>query len=357
MATQELDTARAEEFAGDLLGILNGGYLTLGISIGQRTGLFDAMAGLPPSTSAEIAEAARCDERYVREWLAVMTTGGIVDHDPDGGTYSLPPEHAACLTRAAGTSNLAPLALYVPVLAQVEDSLVRCFELGGGVPYSAYPAFQLVQAEQTDRVFDAALIDRVVPLVPGLPERLWEGIDVLDLGCGKGHAANLFASAFPASRIAGYDLSDEAIAAASKEAVEMGITNVRFEVRDISRLDEPERYDLITTFDVIHDLAKPRETLRGIRRALRPGGTYLMVDIRASSNLHENLDHPLGPALYMTSLAHCMTVSLAQGGEGLGTMWGEQKARELLAEAGFERVSLEEVEGDIVNNYYVAGVD
>jgi 2-polyprenyl-3-methyl-5-hydroxy-6-metoxy-1,4-benzoquinol methylase len=354
MATQEIDAARAEEFAGRMLGILNDGFLTLAVSLGQRTGLFDTLAELPPSSSDEIADAAGLDERYVREWLAALTTGGIVDHDPDSGTYTLPPERAACLTRAAGPDNLAAFALYIPVLSQVEDSLVKCFEQGGGVPYSEYPSFQTVQAEETERIFDASLVDHVVPLVPGMPQRLYDGIDVLDLGCGQGHAANLLAQAFPTSRVVGYDLSEEAVAAARKEARQMGLTNARFHVCDVSDLDEPDRFDLITTFDVIHDLARPRDALRGIHAALRPGGTYLMVDIRASSNLHENLDHPLGTALYVVSLAHCMTVSLAQDGEGLGTMWGEQKARELLAEAGFEHVSVEQIEGDIVNNYYVA---
>jgi ubiquinone/menaquinone biosynthesis C-methylase UbiE len=354
MATQEIDAARVEEFAGRMLGILNDGFLTLAVSLGHRTGLFDTMATLPPSTSEEVADVAGLDERYVREWLAAMTTGGIVEHDPDTDTYELPPERAASLTRAAGADNLAAFALYIPVLSQVEDSLVTCFERGGGVPYSEYPSFQSVQAAETERVFDASLVDHVVPLVPGLPQRLHKGIDVLDVGCGQGHAVNLLAQAFPASRVVGYDLSEEAIATARREARQLGLTNARFHVADVNDLDEPNSFDLITTFDVIHDLARPRAALCGINRALRGDGTYLMVDIRASSNLHENLDHPLGTSLYVISLAHCMTVSLAQDGEGLGTMWGEQKARELLAEAGFKRVRLEQIDGDIVNNYYLA---
>jgi len=119
-------------------------------------------------------------------------------------------------------------------------------------------------------------------------------------------------------------------------------------------MTDRDRFDFITAFDAIHDQAKPRTVLAGIAAALRPGGTFLMVDDRASSHLHENLDHPLGPFLYGVSTMHCMTVSLAQGGEGLGTVWGEHKARELLAEAGFVGVAVYTQPGDIANNYYVA---
>ncbi|HLB26693.1 MAG TPA: class I SAM-dependent methyltransferase, partial [Dehalococcoidia bacterium] len=128
----------------------------------------------------------------------------------------------------------------------------------------------------------------------------------------------------------------------------------RFEAKDAATLDEPGRYDLITAFDAIHDQAQPTRVLRAIAEALRPDGVFLMVDIAASSNLHENIDHPLGPALYAVSTMHCMTVSLALNGEGLGTMWGEQLARQKLAEAGFTRVDVKQVPGDFINNYYIA---
>jgi SAM-dependent methyltransferase len=165
---------------------------------------------------------------------------------------------------------------------------------------------------------------------------------------------NLMAQAFPNSRFVGYDFQPGGIAAARASAEALGLGNVRFEVRDATALDEPGTHDFIITFDVIHDLAQPLRVLGAIREALRPGGTYLMVDIAASSNLEENLDHPIAPALYTVSLFHCMTVSLAQGGPGLGTMWGEQAARRLLAEAGFDRVEVQRVPGDFMNNYYLA---
>ena len=165
---------------------------------------------------------------------------------------------------------------------------------------------------------------------------------------------NLMAQAFPNSRFGGYDLSDDAITAARTEAQLWGLDNVRFEAKDATRLEERDHYQLITAFDVIHDLAHPAEVLQNIYRALEPGGTFLMLDPAASSHLHENLGHPMGPFLYTVSTMHCMTVSLEQGGMVLGTAWGEQSARRMLAEAGFAEVEVEHVEGDIFNNYFIA---
>jgi len=351
---QELDPARAEAFAGQMIGSLNGAALTLLTSIGHQTGLFDTMAGLPPSTSQQIAHAAKLNERYVREWLGAMVTGRIVEYDLAGGKYRFPPEHAAALTRAAGPDNLGPLMQFVPLLAQVEEGIIESFRNGGGVPYSSYPKFQQLMSEESARVFDATLIDVTLPLVPGLVPRLQTGIDVLDIGCGSGHAINVMTKAFPNSRFTGYDFSDEGIAAGRAEAQRMGLTSTRFEVKDVATLNERGRFDFITAFDAIHDQAHPTKVLKSIAEALRPGGTFLMVDVAASSNVEENIEHPLGPALYMFSTLHCMTVSLALNGEGLGTVWGEQLARQKLADAGFTNVDVKQVQGDILNSYYIA---
>lgn len=351
---QELDETKAEAFAGQMVGVLNDAMLALMTSIGHQTKLFDAMADLSPSTSEEIASAANLNERYVREWLGAMVVGGVVDYDPDRKTYRLPPEHAACLTRVAGPDNLASLAQLVPLLGNVEGGIVESFRNGGGVPYSAYARFQELMAEDSAQVYGATLIETPLPLVPGLVERLESGIAVADIGCGQGIALNLMAQAFPNSRFIGYDLSEEGIAASRAEAERMGLENARFEVGDVTTFDEREHYQLITAFDVIHDLAHPAEVLRNIFNALGPGGTFLMVDIAASSHLHENIEHPLGPFLYAVSTMHCMTVSLEQGGVGLGTVWGGQKAQQMLADAGFGEVEVEQVEGDILNNYYIA---
>jgi SAM-dependent methyltransferase len=354
MTTQQLDEARTEAFGERMLEALNGASLTLMTSVGYRTGLFDAMAELPPSTSAEIADAAGLNERYVREWLGAMVTGRVVEYDARERAYSLPAEHAASLTRAAGPDNIAAVAPYIPLFGSVESEVVECFRNGGGVPYSAYPRLQEQLDNESRPIYDATLIDRTLPVAPGLVERLEAGIDVADVGCGAGHAINLMAQAFPNSRFTGYDFSEDGVERGRSEADSMGLRNARFEARDVAHLGAPDSFDLVTAFDTIHDQAQPRKVLKEIAEALRRDGTFLMVDIAASSNVEENVDHPLGPTIYAFSTMHCMTVSLALDGEGLGTAWGEQKAKELLAEAGFDDVDVRQVEGDIFNNYYVA---
>ncbi len=360
-----IDQSKAEAFAGRMLDILNSSTLGLMISIGHQTGLFDVMSRLAvPSTSTEVAKAANLHERYVREWLGAMVTGRILEYDPANSKYRFPPEHAALLTRDAGIDNLAVFTQYIALFGDVEQKVIDCFHKGGGVPYSAFPRFQQLQAEETRRVFDARLIEQIIPLVDGLADTLRAGIDVLDVGCGQGHAINLMAKTFPNSRFAGYDISEEGIKAAKEEAKQIGLTNVSFEVKDVASINEYEKYDLITAFDVIHDQAQPAKVLREIYNALRrgggeeekgaEGGIFLMQDIAASSKLEENIENPLAPTLYTVSTMHCMTVSLASNGEGLGAVWGRQKAQQMLKEAGFsEKIEVKQVPGDIMNYYYI----
>lgn len=350
----ETASETGEDFAERIIATIDGASLALLLSIGHQTGLLDTMAGLPPSTSGRIAEAAGLNERYVREWLGGMTTGQIVDYDADTATYSLPDHRAAVLTRAAGPDNLAVVAQFLPLLGNVEQKIVDCFRTGGGLHYSEYPRFHKLMAEQSGAVFDASLVDVVLPLVDGLPGRLRSGADVADFGCGSGHAINVLARAFPASRFTGIDFSDEAIAAGVAEADRLGLTNASFESHNLAHLDKAEAYDVITVFDAIHDQAQPAQVLANIYRALRPGGVLLMADIKASSRLEENIGVPMSTYLYTTSLMHCMTVSLALGGAGLGTAWGWQLATSMLAAAGFADVRVAEIESDPINNYYIA---
>lgn len=288
-------TARetTEEFTERIAATLDGASLTILLSIGHQTGLLDTMAGLPPSTSAQIAGAAGLDERYVREWLGGMTTGRVVEYDADTATYSLPAHRAGVLTRAAGAQNLAVVAQFLPLLGEVEQKIIGCFRAGGGLPYSEFPRFHQLMAEESGAMYDASLVDVVLPLVDGLLERLRAGADVADFGCGSGHAVNVMAQAFPASRFTGIDFSEQAIATGIREAADRGLTNATFESHDLSELDKPEAYDVITVFDAIHDQARPARVLENIYRALRPGGVLLMADIKASSRLEENVGVPM----------------------------------------------------------------
>jgi SAM-dependent methyltransferase len=354
MSTTTFDERRSEAFAGRLAGALNDAGLVLMLSIGHRTGLFDALSGVGPATSDELAEAAGQNERYVREWLGAMTVGRVVELDPESGRYTLPAEHAAWLTRGS-EANLAVTSQFVPILASVEDDVVRSFAEGGGVPYDRYGRFHEVMAEDSAQTVAAALTDHILPLVPGLVERLESGIRVADLGCGRGRALLELARRYPASTFVGIDLSEEAIGWAREQAA--GLGNIRFEARDLSTFDadaEPGAFDLVTTFDAVHDQASPGALLRGIRRSLADDGVYLMQDIDGHSHHHLDVDLPLGTFMYAISCMHCMTVSLAQGGDGLGAMWGMEKAEELLRDAGFTAFETHRLAHDPANMYVVA---
>ncbi|ORB82988.1 methyltransferase [Mycobacterium kansasii] len=354
----ETSPETSEEFSNRIVAAIDGAGLAILLSVGHQTGLLDTMAELPPSTSAQIAESAGLDERYVREWLGGVTAAQVVDYDPEKATYVLPAHRAAALTRAAGPNNLARLTQFISLLGEVEQKVIGCFRAGGGVPYSDYPRFHTLMAELSGEVFEATLVDVVLPMVDGLPERLRAGAEVADFGCGSGHAVNLMAQAFPHSRFTGIDFSDAAVAAGAAEAARLGLNNAAFERHDLAHLDEVTEkaaaYDVITAFDTIHDQAHPARVLANIHRALRPGGVLLMVDIKASSRLEDNVGVPLSTYLYTTSMMHCMTVSLALDGVGLGTVWGRQVATSMLAAAGFGDVQVREIESDPLNNYYIA---
>ncbi len=350
------DPAKAEAFAGRVLAALNNGALCLMVSIGHRTGLFDVLSRLPPATSVEIAAQAGLNERYVREWLGAMVTAGVIEVDPATTRFGLPAEHAACLTRAAAADNMAVFAQYIGVLGGVEDDIVDCFRKGGGVPYERFPRFHAVMAEDSGQSVLSSLESHILPLVPGLTDRLAAGIRVLDVGCGQGRIMNRLAEQYPNSTFTGMDLSPEAIASARGEASGKGLRNIEFMAADLSDFDEtaePERFDFVTTFDAVHDQARPLRVLKGIHRTLKPDGVYLMQDIKGSSHVHNNIDHPIGTFLYTISCMHCMTVSLAQRGEGLGAMWGEETTREYLQQAGFRSVETRRLAHDIQNNWYV----
>lgn len=340
------------EFPERMMQVMNHSALALMISVGHRTRLFDVMARMAPATSAEIAAEAQLNERYVREWLGAMVTGGIVDYAPEQMTYSLPAAHAAFLTRQA-TPNFGVSAQWIGVLGAVEDKIVDAFTHGQGVPYSAYHRFHEVMAEESGQSVVAALDQHILPLVPELVERLEQGIDVLDVGCGSGRAMIHLARRFPTSRFSGYDLSPEAIAAANAQARAAGLDNVRFEVRDLAEWNEPQTRHLVTAFDVVHDQARPAQVLRNIATALKPDGLFLMQDISGSSHVHEDRNHPMGTLLYTVSCMHCMSVSLANGGPGLGAMWGRKLALEMLRDAGFGSVRVESLPHDVLNYYYV----
>jgi ubiquinone/menaquinone biosynthesis C-methylase UbiE len=326
-------------FGAKLLGFFTGSMMTKLIEIGYDTGLFEASrAGA--ATSEQLAKRAGLKERYVREWLGGMVTGGIYRYDAKSRRYELPEDHAAFLT-GQSAQNSSPHAKIIEHFGSHLARLKACFREGGGIPYSAYrPVFTQCMDDAWRRIYDQMLIPGFIGAVPGLTEELERGIGVLDVGCGTGHAVNVLAKRFPKSRFAGYDIGEDAIDAARKEAGTMGLTNTRFEVLDVAALSSASKFDLITAFDAIHDQKDPDAVLHGVRGALSDGGTFLMVDFKFSSRVEDNIGNPFAPLYYATSLMHCMPVSLAVGGKGLGTVWGEQTAREMLREAGFGSIQV-----------------
>ena len=348
---QKLDKQRLQEFARKLFGFYTSGILTLMVDLGHKTGLFEA-AAKGAGTSEEIAARAGLNERYVREWLGAMATGGVFEYDAATRRFTLPAEHAACLT-GASSRNLAAGSQTVPMLAKRLPRVVESFRNGGGVSYAEYrPDFTEAQDASWRLLYDGLLIKGFLPAAKGLPERLQAGIRVADLGCGTGHAVNLMAREYPASTFTGYDFGEDAIARARAEAQAMGLANARFEALDVTRLPAGPAFDLITSFDAIHDQREPAAVLRRAAEALAPGGVYLMIEPKASSNLEDNIGNPFAPYMYGISVLHCLTVSLAEGGTGLGTCWGEQVARRMLAEAGLGRVEVVDAPGP-QNSIYI----
>jgi SAM-dependent methyltransferase len=338
-----------------LVNVLNTGMLALMISVGDRTGLFDIMRNLNASSSADIATAAGLRERYVREWLAAMTVGGIVEHDPAAMTYTLPPAQAAALARGlGGPDSVAGMCQHVAMLGKVEDRIVDHFRHGGGITYDTYE--QLWGGDQSYELddVDPMAIDHVLTLVPGITGRLQQGIEVADIGCGWGMQLNLLARRFPASRFVGFDLSEEAVSVARLVADRHGLTNVHFQQQDATTLDVPDAFDLVLTFDAIHDQARPDLALQAIARSLKPEGTYVAADISGSSGLANNLADPLAVFKYAWSVMYCMTVSLAYDGMALGTVWGEERARAMMADAGLRDPRTVHLPGDLINCYHIA---
>lgn len=348
-----LDSSRIEEFAQQLFGLYTGGMLTYLIDVGHRTDLF-AAAAQGPATSAALADRAGLHERYVREWLGAMVTGGLFTYDPESATYTLPNEHAACLT-GRGADNLAPFALLNTLLAQHLEGITRAFHNGGGVPYEEFrPDFTNVMDGLGRGGFDESLLDEWLPLVPDVVDRLNAGARVADVGCGTGHALVLMAKAFPSSQFVGYDIAEDAITLGRHEAAEEGLDNLIFEVRDATSLSADEPFDIVVVFDAIHDQVAPATVLRNIHDGLAADGVFLMFEPAVSSFLEENIAHPLAPYLYAISTLHCLTISLAHDGAGLGTAWGRQVATQMLHAAGFGDVDHIGVPNEPINALFVA---
>lgn len=358
-----MTTAPCPNFSEHLVTILNHSALNLALSIGYRAGIFDFLDQLEaPCTIAQLAEGSGLHGRYLKEWLGVMVCGEIIElHSAPGEMdhFSLPKDHGDLLCRRAGSNNLGVYTQEMPLLTTCAlEALMADLGTAEGISYDHYPRFQSFMTQLADAKHREVLVDVFLPSVAGgrVVELLREGIRVCDLGCGTGLAVCLMASAYPQSEFVGMDIDPQALEDGRRAADEMGLSNLRFECADAAGLSSQHAYrqvfDYITAFDAIHDQTRPQAALEGVRAMLRPGGAFSMIDIAADSELAENVSHPMGAFLYAVSLMHCLPVGLVDGGAGLGMMWGRQRARNMLAQAGFGRVCVEEIPNDPFNLHF-----
>lgn len=348
------DNGRAEAFVGKVLGDTGAANAVLLATIGDRLGLFTTLAASGPVTSAQLAGLADVDERYAREWLSGMTAAGYIDYDPASHCFALPPEHAPALAQEHGPLFFGGVHEMMSSWSGVVDRVIDAFRHGGGVPQSAYDEHMWQGLERfTAGWFENLLLPVWLPAMPRVEAALRAGADVADIGCGRGRALIKLAEAFPASRFVGYDVFEPAVDQARENAHAAGVEErVRFERRDASG-GLPDQFDVITTFDVVHDAVDPGGLLAAIRSALRPDGTYVCVDIACSEHIEENAG-PIGTLFYTASLLYCMTTSLAHHGEGLGTCGlPEVKLRDLCDGAGFGHVRRVPLDNPFNNLYEV----
>lgn len=340
VTTEAIGQVTTEAFAGKALGDISSGMVTALAALGDRLGLFKALAASGPATSAALAARTSLNERYVREWLGGMAAAGYLAYDPTSGQFTLPPEHAPVLAEEGGPFFIGgPCALLLAEIGQI-GRITQAFRTGGGVPPAAYDE-ELWDGQ--DRLsagwVDHQLTQTWIPSLPSVEAILVRGGAVADIGCGRGRALIKLAQVYPNAHFVGYDIFAPAIAHATTRAQAAGVADrVRFQQLDAG-LGLPATYDLVTTFDVVHDVADPPALLRAIREALAPDGRYICLEINCSDKLEDNAG-PLGALFHGISVFYCLPASLAVGGPGLGTLGlPERRLDSLCRDAGFRRVS------------------
>jgi 2-polyprenyl-3-methyl-5-hydroxy-6-metoxy-1,4-benzoquinol methylase len=340
MATAEtLDEAKVEAFMGKLIGDFGGTMATFLAYLGDRLGLFKELERGGPADAAELARRAGVNERYTAEWLLGMTSAGYLQYDRETDRYALPPEHAVALAHENGPFFVGGALEMLPEFVRPIDELAAAFRNGGGVSQASFdPRIWEGMQRFSAADFENSLVPMWMPAAPDAVAKLEAGGTLADIGCGSGLALIKLAQAFPAARFVGYDVFAGQIERARENVERAGVADrVRIELLDVVA-GLPDTYDVITTFDVVHDAVDPRGLLRSIRDALAPGGSYILVEINSADDAHENVG-PLATMFYGASVFYCLTTSLAHGGEGLGTNGlPEAKVRELCLEAGFAGV-------------------
>lgn len=354
MSTETVDQERADAFMGKALGDLSGATTVLLCILGDRLGLFTTLAAGGPATSDELAQRAGIAERYAREWLAGLSAAGYLDYDPEATRYTLPAEHQPVVADEGGPVFLGGPYETLAGMVGILDRLAEAYRTGSGVPAEQYSDHLFRGTERfTAGWFNHLLLPEWLPAMPAVTQLLESGADVADVGSGRGRALITLARAFPNSRYVGYDNHEPSVDAARQAAEKAGVADrVRFEHHDVTA-GLPATYDVISTFDVIHDAVDPAGLLKAIHSALRPNGRYVCVDINASHRPEENTG-PIAALLYGFSNLYCMTSSLAHGGAGLGTCgFNPHTAERMCKEAGFSVFRTLPLENPFNNVYEV----
>jgi 2-polyprenyl-3-methyl-5-hydroxy-6-metoxy-1,4-benzoquinol methylase len=313
------------------------------VVMGDRLGLYRALAGAGPLTPAELAERTGTNERYVREWLNAQAAGAYVDYDPDSSRYTLSAEHAIALTDDSSPAFLP--GLFQTAFGAVLDSprITEAARTGAGVGWHEHGHDVFDGCERFFRPgYNANLVAAWLPALDGVVGKLQGGATVADVGCGHGASTILMAQAFPASTFLGSDYHEGSITTARERAAEAGVSDrVRFEVAASSTYSG-SGYDLVTMFDCLHDMGDPVGAARHVRQSLSPDGTWMIVEPAAGDRVESNLN-PVGRAYYGFSTLLCTPASLSQEvGLALGAQAGESRIRDVAASAGltrFRRVS------------------
>ncbi len=341
-----MDRERIAAFLERFVGYTSGATTIALLAVADRSGLLSWLGEHGSGTAAEIAVAAGLERPYVQEVLSGLAAAGSVEYDPATETFSIPPEHALFLSEPDSPYYMGGWFDMIPELMKQVDGVANAARNGGGVGSDEFGPEMTRGIDRANtpsqKVF---LTNRWLAAVPGLIDRLETGIRVADIGCGSGSAALLMAQAFPESEVTGFDISAEALQRARSRAGSLG--NLVFEESPADSIPLQPPFQLITAFDVIHDLADPGAGLERIRSALSPDGVFLMMEPNLSSRLEDNM-HDIGALIYGMSALHCMTQSLAADGEGLGAAWGRERAEDYARKAGF---STFEPLGGITNKF------
>ena len=335
-ATMTIDQDRLEQFLGRFVEDAAAAESAVCAYLGDRLGLYEAMAEAGPVTSAQLAERTDTHERYVREWLSNQAAGGYVTYDAGTDTFELPPEQAAVLADPDSPVHLTGIFEIVAAMWAATGQLEDAFRTGEGLGWEAHdPRLYRGVARLFGPIYRSQLIEDWIPALEGVEQRLRDGAQVADVGCGHGISTLEMAKAYPASRFVGFDYHEASVAQAAKQAADAGLGDrVSFEVAAAEAIPG-EGYDLICLFDCFHDMGDPIGVATHLRASLAEDGALLLVEPMAGDDLMDNLN-PVSRLYYAGSVALCTPSSLAQEGRmGLGAQAGQARLTEVLNQAGF----------------------